>query len=212
MKNYALDKKNAKTFILRYDIKENATDGKIIIVYFASGNTMKIPYNEENEKKILETMKEQVSESDKFVKEAKNNGPSDICKQIGVVSFIMAFLGLPIGITSLTGGIIFFLTFFLASALCIGSDIKLKSRIRDAKKNQLFLDKSHLFFDYNISENVLADVKKSTREVIGNKQQITLNDIDKISYRQVKKLVDSLERETRFSFDYNKPKVKVKKP
>ncbi len=61
MKNYSLSHENSKTFILNYNIEDNQ-----IIVNLASGEKYIIPYSVDNEKRLLERMKNQVNNSNDY--------------------------------------------------------------------------------------------------------------------------------------------------
>lgn len=181
MKDYTLNKEDERTFILNYEVKDNK-----IIVNFASGKKYEVPYTVEDEKTILTLMREQVNNTEKFEKKAK--------KELKVTAgwLIFSIVNIAFDATILLTGsstaptlqVIGGSLFILSGTLETCALVDIKAKLKDLKKNKLFLDNEDLF---EYKEKTNTDVLNKEESV---RETITLNDIDKISYNEVKEMVD----------------------
>lgn len=208
MKDYSLDQFQAERFILNYKIKGNE-----IIVNFAKKNKKDkyvIPYTIENEKKLLQKMKQQVLDSNHFFITRMKSYEEAVDTIIpyslfglllfGILSiigwgevFTFCFFSIPTVISSLT---------FLYS---IYWKIDNNKKLDDIKKNQFFLKNEELF---NFKQNT-----KSTNNIIlgtkykldkrTNQIDLNLNSIHKLKYKELKLILENIKFEENLNFNYN---------
>ena len=181
MKGYTLNKEDERTFILNYEVKDNK-----IIVNFASGKKYEVPYTEEDEKIILTLMKEQVNNTEKFEKTAK--------KKLKVTTgwIIYSIVNIVFDATILLTGsstapavqVICGSLLILSGTLETYALVDIKTKLKDLKKNKLFLNYEDLFKSKEKTDDDILTEEEIVRETI------TLNDIDKMSYNEVKEMVD----------------------
>ena len=181
MKDYTLNKEDERTFILNYEVKDNK-----IIVNFASGKKYEVPYTEEDEKIILTLMKEQVNNTEKFEKTAK--------KKLKVTTgwIIYSIVNIVFDATILLTGsstapavqVICGSLLILSGTLETYALVDIKTKLKDLKKNKLFLNYEDLFKSKEKTDDDVLTEEEIVRETI------TLNDIDKMSYNEVKEMVD----------------------
>ena len=214
MKDYSLDYESSKTFILNYNIENNQ-----IIVNLASGEKYIIPFSIDNEKRLLERMKNQVKDSSDY--EYKQEKRFSSAWKWAIWSSLMLVFNsiiLATGISALpvVNGICAF-----DSSLRIYSMVDSKRKLRDIKKNRTFINNENLLSDNTkINQNVLSNVSTKTQELVTStpeqKPIFTLNSIDKIGYEDLKKILENIQREEEFGFDYSesqdeKPMILSKK-
>ena len=211
MKNYEQDYKNMKTFILKYDVKKIGFEKKEIVIYFADNKITTIPYTIGNEKKILEKMKAQVENSTEFVKNTKQECFINVVTPLIFIVFSLSML--------FNGKFDSFLDLIYTIALCcspiwiLNNIITTKEKLNDLKKNQLFLENFDEITKEELDKNITINVSQNLKEIISSKQndeKLTLNDIDGVKLKDVKIMVENLEREEEFDFDYSKPKTLTK--
>lgn len=194
MKDYSLNFEDFTTFILNYKIENN-----LIIVKIASGENYVIPYTLKNEKKILEQMKKQVLDSREF--EAKQK---EICLKacfgvflnvcILLINVMMILLGdgrLPIG--NVLASVLSVLFIPLEVYIIIDS----KEKIKDINKNRMFLSNEKLLNEkVKLNQNILSNMNTKTKE-------LSLNDMDKIKYKELKAILDNIKRDEEFRFEHS---------
>ena len=202
MKDYTLNKEDERAFILNYEVKDNK-----IIVNFASGKKYEVPYTEEDEKIILTLMKEQVNNTEKFEKTAKKKlkvMTRWIIYSIVNIVFVATILltgSSTAPVVQVICGSLFILSGILKS--CVLVDIKTK--LKDLKKNQLFLDNEDFFKSKEKTNTDALNKEETVRETI------TLNDIDKMSYNEVKEMVDIARFNDDIGLDFTEvPKAKAR--
>ncbi len=202
MKDYTLNKEDERAFILNYEVKDNK-----IIVNFASGKKYEVPYTEEDEKIILTLMKEQVNNTEKFEKTAKKKlkvMTRWIIYSIVNIVFVATILltgSSTTPVVQVICGSLFILSGILKS--CVLVDIKTK--LKDLKKNQLFLDNEDFFKSKEKTNTDALNKEETVRETI------TLNDIDKMSYNEVKEMVDIARFNDDIGLDFTEvPKAKAR--
>ncbi len=202
MKDYTLNKEDERTFILNYEVKDNK-----IIVNFASGKKYEVPYTEEDEKIILTLMKEQVNNTEKFEKAAK--------KKLKVMTrwIIYSIVNIVFVATILLTGsstapvvqVICGSLFILSGTLQTYALVDIKTKLKDLKKNQLFLDNEDFFKSKEKTNTDALNKEETVRETI------TLNDIDKMSYNEVKEMVDIARFNDDIGLDFTEvPKAKAR--
>ena len=202
MKDYTLNKEDERTFILNYEVKDNK-----IIVNFASGKKYEVPYTEEDEKIILTLMKEQVNNTEKFEKTAK--------KKLKVTTgwIIYSIVNIVFDATILLTGsstapavqVICGSLLILSGTLETYALVDIKTKLKDLKKNKLFLNYEDLFK----SKEKTDDDALTEEEIV--RETITLNDIDKMSYNEVKEMVDIAIFNDDIGLDFTEvPKAKAR--
>lgn len=218
MKDYSLNYEDSKTFILNYKIEDNQ-----IIVNLASGEEYIIPYSLENEKKLLEQMKEQVLDSDVF--KSKQEKRFSVAWKWAIWSSAMLVFNavvLATGSSSLP----------IVSGLCAGwfvfdityrvySMIDSKKKIKDVNKNRMFLNNEELLNEkVKSNQNILSNTNTKTKEFVASTpedaQVFSLNTMDKIKYQELKTILENIKRDEQFGFEYSstkeeKPMVLTKK-
>ena len=196
MKDYTFNSEDKKNFILNYVVSSNVVGEKNIIVKLASGEKMVVPYSKDNEKKILMKMREQVLNSKSYLDEMDYNK---------YISFGLPFadIFLAFGMYGIFGesyilsipGILFL------KNLAIGMNSR--SKIKDIEKLKLFLENEELFKKDNMNSNVLSNISKKARDTIDSKDDITLNDMDKFKYNDVRTMIDRSNRDKKLGLDYD---------
>ncbi len=206
MKNFAMKRKDSKLFILKYKVEENQ-----IRISLASKETYIIPYTLENEKNILSKMKQQVLSADAFENKQKKKFSDAIVNLvvplflIGVAIYVLVIeqnkisIVWPIVVISLSGLMIF-------SALMVMR--KSKKRIKDIYKNRLFIaNERKLNENVKMNQNVLYHTSSRTKEVVSSmllkhQSAFTFNTVDKMKYRELKQILENIERAELFGFEY----------
>lgn len=183
MKNYSLNYKESEKFIKGYNINE----GKINIKY-VSGKVKSFPYTSNKENEILYKMKKQVLNSNDFIINQKVN------IFIGLITIIsMSFL-VPAAITS---GY-FAMSFVPAAVLLFGVGIIIssKAKLNDVNKNKLFL-KNEMLLNSKIksSENVLNKTNLKKKDITNSESKMTLNTIHKMKLKQLKQILENINRD-----------------
>ena len=218
MKDYSLNYEDSKTFILNYKIEDNQ-----IIVNLASGEEYIIPYSLENEKKLLEQMKEQVIDSDVF--KSKQEKRFSVAWKWAIWSGAMLVFNavvLATGSSSLP----------IVNGICAGwfvfdttyrvySMIDSKKKIKDVNKNRMFLNNEELLNEkVKSNQNILSNTNTKTKELVASTpedaQVFSLNTMDKIKYQELKTILENIKRDEQFGFEYSsteeeKPMVLTKK-
>ena len=223
MKDYSIGLEEKKDFILGFDV-----DGKgKMIVKFADGVEWPLPYNETNVNLILNKMREQVVDADKFIEIKKKEKEKFITYTIlsfGVAA-IMGVLGLSIFNIPAVDVVSYGLAGVLAVVgICNSYRINhLNLVLKDLKKNKWFLDvEDKLNKSIRKEENVLINISKYTKETIqGMPENIKLFDINSFNYvpfKDLEQIMDNVSRNERFGFDYTsdytlqeRPKTKKRK-
>lgn len=213
MKDYSLNSKDSKSFILNYEIKD-----KQIIINFASGDKYKVPFTKKNEKKILKKMRKQVKLSDEFYSEQeKKMDVKLLCFQLFCPALIVATVYAPSiifiyrdSVFMVTLQILIMTMSTISIATLLYSIIQNNKNLKDADKNKLFLKKEKLINEkLKENENILSNTNDYTKELINSSQKkLNLNDIDKMSYSELKIILDNIKNEEKFNFVYPKQEEK----
>lgn len=217
MKDYSMNFEERKDFILGYDITE---EGQIIIK-FAHGKPWVVPYNQENEQKLLNKMKSQIANAQE--KEAilnKKIKRSDALFAFLFISNIVSICALAITTTIAP------LSLCVVASLCGVADIiplafsiKNSLKLSDLRKNVDFLKMEDKLNENarKIEQNVLVNVSNKTKDVIENtpkdKEVFNINSFNYVPFRDLEQIMENVERNQKFGFDYTpvqKPKTRVK--
>lgn len=205
MKDYSLDYENSRTFVLNYSVNNNQ-----ITVNLASGENYVIPYTIENEKKLLIRMKTQVLQSNDFMDEQEKR----FSKSWKWIIYSASMIAINVIVLASGSSII-----PMVSKICAGwfvfdigyriySMIDSKRNIKDVRKNKMLIENEEILNE-KIKENpnVLANTTEKTKEIVSSipvgQPVFTLNNIDKIKYEELKQILENIEREKNFNFDYS---------
>lgn len=210
MKDYSLTWRDKVRFVLNYEVKDNK-----IIINYATGEKKEIPYSREEEDIILDKMKMQVVESDEITKEVTSNFKSLVIP-FGMVGYGSSYIMLSNIINNLSNsqitsnmeGIIPFLAVCLSlSVFPTVNGIKYYKLLKDIDKNSLFQDNNfYMNVNMRIEDKYLEGLSEKTKEIIRNTKDgdniFTFNTIDKMSYRDIKKVLENIERYNPKEEDY----------
>jgi len=207
MKDYSLNKKESEDFILGYDV---TSDGKII-VKFAKGELFPLPYNEENERILLNKMKEQLKNSSSIEKKLKDILKTNIT--VGVIVLIFSILPVSLMPEFLNAPVAITMTSILASTslMPFGIAFKNKLKINDLNKNIRFLEIEKKLNDNVRGENnILVNVSNKTKNVVKNypedREVFDINSFNYIPFKDLEQIIDNVDRNERFGFDYTNSK------
>ena len=220
MKDYSKNLEEKKNFVLNYKIIEDTIDevkDTIIVVKFATGEEWRIPYTEENEKKVLDKMKKQVDESRELIEKKRT---SLIAYKI--TSIVMAIVA---------GGTLMYayfsnystiinvlfsildLTFVGISAVTLINYLKDKKLIKDYEKNAYFVKiEEELNNKIKSNENVLSKTSSRTRNMVENvldnsEPVFNINSFNRVPYSDIKQIMCNIKRDEAFGFDYDSDEV-----
>ena len=218
MKDYSMSYKEKVNFILNYEIVDNN-----IIINFATGDKRMIPYSREEEDKILDIMKMQVLNTDELTDEILSNAKYLVIP-FGIIGY-GSFITIVNNIIDITSSGRDFSTIdgaipFMALCLSIGladtiTAIKYYSVLRDIDKNYLFMENNY-YMNFNMRredkylEGLSAKAKRIINSISDEENTFTFNTIDKMSYKDVKKVLENIERYNPKDDDYT-PRFKQRK-
>jgi len=213
MKDYELDKKKKGLFILNYEIK-----GDKIVVHYANGDSVSIDKTEENIKILDKSMREQVNLSDNFYKKCE--------KSLSLYSIASVLAGIA---SILSIGVFYFnpsaFSLFHQIALGLGIGVTLASggaavinlnKIKDVIKNKEFLEiENKLNEKVKENENMLYNTHRVTKNIVSKSYDreivFTINNIDKVPFSDLDRIMSNIEREEKFNFEYPEKEEPVKK-
>lgn len=205
MKDYSLNYDDSKTFILNYKIEYNR-----IIVNLASGEEYIISYLSENEKKLLEKMKEQVLDSDLF--KSKQEKRFSLAWKLAIWNGTMLVFNtvllatrsssLPI-VNGICAGWFVFDTIYRVYSM-----VDSKKKIKDVNKNRMFLNNEELLNEkIKLNQNILSNTNTKIKELVASTpkdtQVFSLNTMDKIKYQELKTILENIKRDEQFGFEYS---------
>ncbi len=212
MKDYAVSLEDKKDFILGYDITSNG----MIKIKFAKGKPWVVPYNEENENKLLDKMKNQVKNAKKSERKLQDKY---------VVSFVAFLIMLGFSSISFTwalDGVEPIQSLFAASAVFgLGSVIPLINALKftyilkDLRKNVKFLEMEEKLNDnVRSEENILVNVSSKTKNTIKDfpedKPIFNINSFNYVPFSDLEQIIENVERNKRFGFNYSEQEEPVK--
>lgn len=218
MKDYSTNKREKAVFILNYEIVDNE-----IIINFANKERGKLPYTKENEDTILDIMKMQVLNTEEITDEIMSNSKYLVIP-FGIIGY-GSFITIVNNIIDITSSGRDFSTIdgaipFMALCLSIGladtiTAIKYYSVLRDIDKNYLFMENNY-YMNFNMRkedkylEGLSAKAKRIINSVSDEENTFTFNTIDKMSYKDVKTVLENIERYNPKDDDYT-PRFKQRK-
>lgn len=189
MKNYTLTVDESENFILGYSIKDEN-----IVIRYGDGNFIFEPYSVDNEKKILNIMKQQILDYKKYQKYQI----AALVKTINGILANLIFAGFSFDILNITSSIILKIIFLILvvyfslngfiSTIDIPSQFEI---LNDIKKNKEFIE-----FEKKINSNLSGH----------NLPSINLNDAEFLNRNDLNVLKDSSNFDTE---DYKKVLSKV---
>ena len=202
MLDYSLDKEKAKMFILNYEIMEDS-----IKVNLASGDDYFVPKTKEHELSIIKQMEKQVNDAWQFEEKQKKRRKSSLrwfsydCAFVVFNAIVLCF-----GYSTMTLALCGIFVGLAGTELLIHRDAKRK--LADIKKHEYFLKMKNLINSYlekgnvEIKENTVVPVKSEEKDII------TINDVHNMSYSDLDKIVNDMNRDTVLGID--RPKVMLK--
>lgn len=202
MLDYSLDKEEGKTFILNYEPM-----GENLKVNVASGDDYNVPNTKENKQSLINKMENQVSDSWEY----KNKQEKRKKSAIGWLIYDAAFIFLNIVTMCFNPSVL--------SGICIGLFLfsgfgqilslkDAKAKLKDVKKNELFLNNKTSINSYLEKGNI--EVKEETMNPVQEENEpiLTINDVHDMSYDDVDRIVTDIRRDRELGID--RPKVLVK--
>ena len=199
MKDYTLDSEEAVSFILNYEIKDNQ-----IIVNYANGEHYIIPYTNDNEEKILKKMEDQVysaqyyDELSKKILKKSRNWILFCILMIILLKTNSSFIPLMQNI---------FIAWFTFNIGFQIFDIKYVTKIlKDLEKNKILLDNQEKINEMikenqNILTNSNEKIKKMVKSTPEDKPVFTLNSVEKLKLKELKSVLENIQKEEEFRFD-----------
>ena len=174
MKDYSL--KRHKKFIINYNIQDN-----FIIINYADKSKKISPYTYDKEKKILQTMKEQITDTN-YEKKIRNKLDNEKTKN-KVSSIFSILIGSSLMLTNISFsiGAIIYSTLLVNILTCIFSKfktIKLKNIVKDINKNKLFIENERLL----------------TTKLDNSDYSLNINDIHTYSYNKLNNTINYKKR------------------
>ena len=210
MKDYSLNEKDRKDFVLDYKITK---DGKIV-VRLAKGEPLVLPYNEQNEQILLDKMEEQVakaSSDEKKMVENKNKYLKWFYRMLGSIGVSTLVI--------LASDIVFVDTIFalllsfsaIYGVVSIVEFAHLGSVLEDLKRNKRFLEiqkkiNDNVRSNNNVLNNVSSYTKNAIKKTSDKKPMFNINSFDKYPYDDFEIIMENIERDERFGFDYTESK------
>lgn len=190
-------------FILNY--KEN---GNKIVVKYANGNTVEIANTEKNHEILEKSMKEQVKSVDKFINEKK------FIFTTSIFSIVFLYACAAISIKNLffsPEGFSVLSPIFLAISAFFGVDftvelISIAKAMKDREKNLKFLEvEEKLNNKVKENENILYNTHNVTKKIVeenkGREVTFTINNIDKVPFKDLNQMMINVDREEKFGFE-----------
>ena len=214
MKDYSLNDKDRKNFVLDYKISK---DGKII-VRMAKGDPLVLPYNEHNEQTLLRKMEQQVkeasgTESKHIDEKEKNIKFLKILSGIIAASAIFVFASDIVFLDTICWLLISFAS--VGGVINAAKVVQINNLLRDLKLNQEFLEiKDKINANVKSNQNVLINVSSNTKNAVQNRSNdkpiFDINSFNNYSYRDLETIIENIERNEIFGFDYTEPKKSSK--
>ena len=203
MKDYSKSLEERRVFILSYEIKDEQ-----IIINLAKGEPYPIPYTEENLKKVDEKMKAQVKRA---TGKRKRNFISVFGSARRSVIFPLCLLLDIILMELLQNTLIYYLVAFGANfSVClllrgIERIVIRNSKKADLEKSIFFMENEDTINKHLSNTNALNGLSEKTiakiEEVKAKSKSFKLNDIDNLTYDELVKLRDNINRIMSFGFD-----------
>lgn len=214
MKDYSMNLEERKKFILGYKIKSG-----FMKVKYALGFKDKIPYNEENEAKVLDKMKGQVLKvnKDKFIKTKKNNIMFDFAVgtgcSIGSILFFCTGINSGLEIVAWIMGSVF----AIGGIILIPSGFMLINVLNDYKKNRRFIDieddiNKKVRENDNMIVNTSSKTKKMVKSAPEDRPVFNINSFNYVPNRDLEQIVENIDRDEYFGYNYDEISITKNKP
>lgn len=204
MKDYSLNKKDAKNFILNYEVKD-----KQIIINYANGEIKIKPYSKQEEIALLHNMKMQVLRSDNFRTSLYNKYEALLRWIINelflLVLFIIAIANFNVPIEIVLGGAVLFPVVISITVRKVFDCNKVRN---DLKKQVLFIGNDRrlnpiIRSDLEVTKGLDKELKEKVLLSKDESLPFTLNTIENIEYSELEKVYNHVEQ----FIDNDKPKV-----
>lgn len=196
-----------KQFILKYEIND---DNSKIKIFFADGSCHLTEYSLITEKKILTRMKKQLIEYEDNLKKCFSENELESFKEIMKIFFaffVTGIISLGLGLIFQTMvayifGIILGLIGGLGTGFIFALKIKFEKLFHDYQKNKMFLENETVINEMvnsKKSANMFANVNDKIKDACPVKGdgtcEFTINSIDKLSLKDMKRLLEIVKRE-----------------
>ena len=214
MKEYTMDLEERKKFILGYKIKNGFMEVK-----YASGFKDTIPYNEENEKIVLDKMNEQVSKLDEeeFVRKTRNW----VCLSFSMGS-LFAFSSIILFASEIIQGMEIIANIVgyicaIGGILLIPKGFISLNRLHDYKKNKRFVEiEDDINKKVRKHENMLVNVSAKTKNIVKStpedKPVFNINSFNYVPNRDLEQIMENIERDEYFKYKYEEVVTQETKP
>jgi len=208
MKNYSLNPEESRNFIKKYTIKNNS-----LVLDLGNKQKYVIPYNQENKKMVLDKMENQVKKNKESYLESLKFRLKFFASLLSIGTLILAIaLIFSIHLTGLICILLSTLPFGIG--FCISND-----KYIDLKKQIYFLDNKDTINGYiRRNENMLLGLSKKTKKMVkstcATENVFNINNIHKISLKELYEIKKNIKRYNEFKFDeyqtLSSPKTKAK--
>lgn len=200
MYDYSLDKYEKKDFILNFE-----EDGETIKVNLASGEDYPVPNTKENKDKLLQAMEEQVENSWGY----ENKKRKDKKHARNWMIYDGAFIAINLVVTLLNPSVLTTVAICCFTIALMGNALSYhfaKEALKELDKNQIFLRNKKQINEYLNRGN--EEVKEKTLNPIEKEDALTINDVHSMTYDDVSKIINDINRDEKFGID--RPKVLTK--
>lgn len=222
MKDYSVGLEEQKKFILGFREKKDN-----IIVKFANSVKNIIPNNKSNKQKLLDKMKKQVDNSGNFEVDKKIQRKEYIkCAKflvIPTIAFLILGIALFASVSTSVGFISLMCAALSGSALTgmIINILHINSLLADLDRNRNFIKiedtlNNTVRKNVNILSNTSSKTKKMVASTSDDEPIFDINSFNNVPYRDLTQIMENIERDEFFGFDYetsqevDKPKTKKK--
>lgn len=215
MKDYSLNKEEQEKFILNYEKNDNK-----IVINYADGSNYSVPFTSDNERKILNRMKEQIGKVAPFKEKVENEiSKFKIISAVVPVGafitsgFILNFLSINFFPILMEGYILQAILSFVASLIStIPCSVIYNRKMRlleDIEKNQLYVEREGDVKRGLVNPNVLENVPELRKNGL---EEVNINIIDDLKKEELEEVLKYLEIEDEFSFDLFDTEIEDEKP
>ena len=203
MKDYTINASNnsSNSFILNYTIADS-----LIIVNLASGRKNVFPYSIEKEVEILEQMRQQVLNSSDFRMNQEFRFSDS--KAVAFLTSLMALTSGYEAIITFEPSYLLFLAAYGVSLFICSNKVKdildSYSLIKDYEKNKMFVDNEKLIGD-SLATYYSRRHDTKTKNIVDDLKvkKLTLNSIDLIKFKELKELVDTINKDKEEGSSYS---------
>ena len=200
MFDYSLDKYEKKEFILNFE-----EDGETIKVNLASGEDYTVPNTKENKDKLLSVMEHQVYNSWNY----ENKKKKDKRSARNWMIYDGAFLAVNLIVCILNPSVLTAVAIGCFTIALVGNAMSYhftNEALKELDKNQVFLRNKKEINDYLKRGN---EEEKTLNPVKSDEDVININDVHSMSFDDVNRILNDINRDERFGID--RPKVLTKR-